>query len=424
MNLHGNQRGGWRDLGLHLLKDENDHVNVHEVSGFVSQDVLGALKESYAVSRGTRARQHMFSLSMNPPPSEKVATSVFLEAIPKIEEKLDLVGQPRVIVFHEKKGRRHAHVVWSRIDAAAMKAIQLSHYKRKLTDLSRELYLENNWKMPQGYTRSELRDPRNFTLAQWQQAKRHEKNPKDIKAAFQDSWAISDSQAAFKAALDERGYILAMGRKKLVALDLKGEVYAIAKWVGIKEREVRSKITNPENLVSVDQAKVDLLQIVDKRLSSLGKVEQERIEQRIADIALERKRVVESQQSARKVLKERHQMRRLRETKEWQSELRTGFQGLIQRISGRRRKLLFRKQREMYLSHERDREEVDNQIFTHLEELSTLDARTERLRSYGQSRDRTLRQDRTDLRKTLESRATNTEKARNRRRRRGPTREL
>ncbi len=272
MNLHGNQRGGWRDLGMHLLKDENDHVDVHEVSGFVSQDVLGARKESYAVSRGTRARQHMFSLSMNPPPSENVAISVFLEAIPKIEERLGLVGQPRVIVFHEKKGRRHAHVVWSRIDAEAMKAIQLSHYKLRLTDLSRELYLENNWQMPQGYTRSELRDPRNFTLAQWQQVKRHGKNAKEIKAAFQDSWAISDSQGAFKAALEERGYMLAMGRKKLVALDVRGEVYAIAKWVGLREKEARSKIADPEKLLSVDEAKKSLFEMVNKRLSTLGQV--------------------------------------------------------------------------------------------------------------------------------------------------------
>ena len=33
MILHGNQRGGARDLALHLLKDENEHVEVHELAG-------------------------------------------------------------------------------------------------------------------------------------------------------------------------------------------------------------------------------------------------------------------------------------------------------------------------------------------------------------------------------------------------------
>ena len=42
--------------------------------------------------------------------------------------------------MHEKEGRRHAHVVWSRIDADEMKAINLPHFKVKLRDLSRDLY--------------------------------------------------------------------------------------------------------------------------------------------------------------------------------------------------------------------------------------------------------------------------------------------
>ena len=40
MILHGNQRGGARDLALHLLKDENEHVEVHELRGFVSDNLI------------------------------------------------------------------------------------------------------------------------------------------------------------------------------------------------------------------------------------------------------------------------------------------------------------------------------------------------------------------------------------------------
>ena len=52
MILHGNQRGGASDLALHLLKDENEHVEVHELRGFVSDNLVSALNEVYAVSRG------------------------------------------------------------------------------------------------------------------------------------------------------------------------------------------------------------------------------------------------------------------------------------------------------------------------------------------------------------------------------------
>lgn len=48
------------------------------------------------------------SLPRNPPDSAAVGTEAFEAAIEKIEEANGLSGQPRMIVFHEKEGRRHA----------------------------------------------------------------------------------------------------------------------------------------------------------------------------------------------------------------------------------------------------------------------------------------------------------------------------
>ena len=43
MILKGSQRGGAKQLGLHLLKtEENEHVELHDIRGFVSEDVIGA----------------------------------------------------------------------------------------------------------------------------------------------------------------------------------------------------------------------------------------------------------------------------------------------------------------------------------------------------------------------------------------------
>ena len=81
MILHGSQRGGAKELALHLLKEENEHVKVHELRGFVSGNLVSALKEIHAVSRGTKAKQFLFSLSLNPPPSENVHTEVFEDVI-------------------------------------------------------------------------------------------------------------------------------------------------------------------------------------------------------------------------------------------------------------------------------------------------------------------------------------------------------
>ena len=33
MILNGNQRGGAKDLAIHLMKEENDHVELYELRG-------------------------------------------------------------------------------------------------------------------------------------------------------------------------------------------------------------------------------------------------------------------------------------------------------------------------------------------------------------------------------------------------------
>ena len=105
------------------------------------------MQEVYAVSKGTQATRFLFSLSLNPPRDQNVPTDAFEAAIAKVERKLGLEDQPRAIVFHEKDGRRHAHVVWSRINAEEMKAVNLPHFNLKLRDIFRELYIEHGWEM-------------------------------------------------------------------------------------------------------------------------------------------------------------------------------------------------------------------------------------------------------------------------------------
>jgi len=121
--LKGSQRGGAGQLAAHLSRlDDNEHVTLHEVRGFVSEDLHGALREAQAVSKGTRCRQFLFSVSLNPPEHERVSTQAFEDAVDRIEHRTGLAGHPRIVLFHEKEGRRHAHAVWSRIDAETMTA--------------------------------------------------------------------------------------------------------------------------------------------------------------------------------------------------------------------------------------------------------------------------------------------------------------
>lgn len=125
--------------------------------------------------------------------------------------------------------------------------MQLSYSKNKLQEVSRELYLEHGWKMPRGLASKEHADPRNYTLAEWQQAKRAGKDAARIKADLQDAWAISDGKAAFSHALEERGYKLARGdRRGFVVVDHHGEPYSLSKWADVKAKQLKERLGDPK----------------------------------------------------------------------------------------------------------------------------------------------------------------------------------
>ena len=373
MILVGNARGGAKNLAQHLTKDENDHVTVHELRGFASDNLNGALNEAYAVSRGTKCKQFLFSLSLNPPPDAQVTTDSFETAIDRIEDQLGLTGQPRAIVFHEKEGRRHAHAVWSRIDAETMTARQLSFHKNKLQDVSRELYHEHGWRMPDGFADRSKSDPRNFTLAQWQQAKRHDKDPQEIKDAFRDSWAISDSKAAFEHALKERGYWIARGdRRGFTAIDTKGEVYSIPKQAGVKTKAVRERLGDEADLPSIEQAKVDMAKHM---LSMLSRLYQEQAKQSDAlkeRFTRDKKMLLDKQRQERQLFDDRQNQRRIREQTDRQARFRSGIKGVWDRLRGEHARLTQLNRQETLAAQLRDRNERDAIIFAHLKQRKAI----------------------------------------------------
>jgi hypothetical protein len=381
--LKGSQRAGGNQLAAHLLKTtENEHVQVHELRGFVSDNLKSAFQEAYAVSRGTRAKQFLFSLSLNPPAGEKVSTATFEAAIEAIEDKLGLHGQPRAVVFHEKEGRRHAHVVWSRIDVATMTAIPLPHFKLKLGDVSKQLYLEHGWKLPRGFIESKERNPLNFTLAEWEQAKRTGHDPKALKRMFQECWAASDSRKAFAQALLARGYTLARGdRRGYVAVDYRGEVYAIAQYTGIKTKDVAKRLGDARELPSVEQAKAGIAARMTEALRKRVREVEAGHKTQSAALAFRKAKLVERQRKERAQLDELHAKRWAKEEQARAARLSKGFRGLWDRLTGKYAEFRRQNEAETLKALQRDRAEKDGLIFSHIEERQHFHKQRNELRA-------------------------------------------
>lgn len=383
MILEGNESGYGAQLAHHLMNPrDNDHVKVHLVDGFVAEDLFGAFAEAEAISQATQCQKYLFSLSLNPPPDEIVPVEVFEETIAKVERKIGLTGQPRAIVFHEKNGRRHAHCVWSRIDGAKLRAVNLSLYKRKLTELSRELYLTHEWDMPDGFKDPVDRDPLNFSRQEAGQAQRVKRDPVALKAMFKKCWEGSDARAGFEAALKEQGYLLARGdRRGFVAVDANGKIWSLSRWCGVKPKQMRARLGSEDQLPSVED--------LQDRLHILPRPQQSRD---TSAFEARRAKLVQRQREERAALLKRQEARRNDELKARRALLPKGLRGALARVTGQYRTMLQGFDVEVAASTARDRLERQEIVERHLKARRNL-KREDREQGLAQSFDSATRPD-------------------------------
>lgn len=382
MILKASQRGGGLQLYRHLTNElDNDHVTLHDIRGFASSDPKDAVNEAYAISLGTRCRQYLFSLSLSPPETERVPVDVFEDAITKIEERMGLVGQPRFIYFHEKEGRRHAHCVWSRINADEMKAVNLPYFKTKLRNMSKSLYIEHGWKMPKGLMNSEERDPLNFTLAELKQATRQGLDPREIKKTIQECWAVSDSRASFEAVLNERGYYLAQGNKaRHVILDWRGNIYGARNAIGTTAKVIAAKIGASDDLPTIDNIKTKLAGRLTAKTKELAEQVSEKQSNQKQALDEKRLQLISQQRSVRKTLIQEHQNRKVEEVKARSARLPTGLKSLWFRLTGKYAAIKKQNENETVSAINRDRNELQKLIEQHRAERRALRRESRSLR--------------------------------------------
>ena len=282
-----------------------------------------------------------------PPPHERVEVATFENAIARIEERNGLTGQPRAIVFHEKESRRHAHAVWSRIDADTMTAKNLPFFKMKLRDLSRDLYLENDWKMPRGLMNSREADPRNFTLAEWHQAKRAGYDARDLKAVLQECWAASDSKAAFMQALKSRGFTLAKGdRRGHVAISPEGEVFSVPRAVAKKAKEIEKRLGSPDTLPTVEAAKSQLAKDLSANFLRLRREAQEQKKRELEPLDKQRIPLAQQQRGERIQIRAKQERRWAEESTARSARFDRGVKALWSRVTGKHTQTVQQNERE------------------------------------------------------------------------------
>lgn len=401
MIIKASQRSGARNLANHLANtQDNDHVTLHEIRGLAGQSLHAALLEIDAVSKGTQCQQPLFSVSFNPPQDAEVKQGQFDAAFAKLEEKLGLTDQPRVVVFHEKEGRRHCHVVWSRIDVDNMRAINMSHFKNKCTEVSRELYLDNGWAMPQGLQNKVERDSFQLDNSEWQKLKRQGVDPRELKSLIQKAWQGSDNAESFKHALRDSGLFLARGDKRgFVVIDHTEKVYSLSRHGGLKAKELKTRLGTPDELPSIALTNVRIRNIYTKEM--LGKVNSLKNQHKAQMRPYEEQKaaLVKKQRTERREQQERHRLKRKETMKAVRGRFRKGVMGFFDRVTGKSERLRLIGRRDlnevkaehaesrhkMIFRHNRERAELQKQIRQNkerqLEERKQMAKTIQRLRA-------------------------------------------
>lgn len=358
MILKGNQRANAAELAFHLMKDENEHIRIVEMRGFSTDNILDALLEIQAISRATECQKYLYSLNLDPPIGAEVSDGLYLDASDQAEARLGLDGQARIVVEHIKNGRPHAHTVWSRIDIESLKAIKLNYPKRKLNDLSYELFLEHGWEIPAGYLPGQEADPMNYSYQEYQEAKRGARDPKYLKHQIKRCWETSDDRKSYESALERSGLFLAQGdRRGFVAVDYDGKVYSLSRFTGVKTKDMSERLGEPEEHRTVSEVRTLIAERMTPKLKEYVEEVKEAAISELQEFKVHKAEMTEQHRDEREKLKTAHDERWQRETAERAARFSSGIKGLWHRISGRHAQIAQENKLDAERCLERDREE-------------------------------------------------------------------
>lgn len=265
MIIKGKSRAGPSQLARHLGRtDTNERVEVLELA-WSGDSVERALRDWQVISEGTKGKLGLYHVNIDPDAKYDMTPQQWMRAVDILEEELGLQGQPRAVVMHEKHGREHIHVVWCRTDIDTMTLRRYSNnylaHERASLRMEQEFGHEH---VPGKHAKRDREKQPDFPRAEvshdeWQQAERGGMGHRERKAQVTALYESSDSGPAFKAALEDAGYVLARGdRRDFVILDSDAKAHSLGRQLpGVKAKELREFMVDidPEGLPSVKEAR-------------------------------------------------------------------------------------------------------------------------------------------------------------------------
>lgn len=257
MIISGGSRNGARWFSGHFMRtDQGQKVTLLEARGLAGDSIPYWFAQMEALALGTRCTNYFYHANINPREDEELTPAQRDRAIDTLERNLGLEGHSRFVVQHEKFGRTHWHVCWSRIDPDTMRAVSDSKTYRIHERTADELEQAFGYApTPRAHER-EHRNPDNYEVFR---GKRSGIDPYALGQLLTQLWNRADSGPAFAASLNEHGFVLARGdRRSYVVVDAAGDAHSLAKRIaGARTKDVKERLAEVDlaSLPSVAEAR-------------------------------------------------------------------------------------------------------------------------------------------------------------------------
>jgi hypothetical protein len=267
MIIKGGSRAGPRWLGQHLTRtDTNERVEVLELQS-PHDDLTETFRDWQVLAFGTRGHRGLYHANIDPAMDYVMTPEQWRRSVEVLERELKLEGQPRAVVLHEKNGREHLHVVWSRTDLDTMKLRSDSHnyaaHERASLALEREFGHEHVPGKHAKRDRDKQPDMPDASMDhhEWQQAERGGQHHGSRKEQVTALYKAADSGPAFKAALEDSGYVIVRGDTcDFMLLERDGKAHSLVRQLaGVTTKELRAFMAeiDPATLPGIAEARAE-----------------------------------------------------------------------------------------------------------------------------------------------------------------------
>lgn len=246
MIINGGSRRNGAFFKKHLTNGEaNERVTLCELRNLAATNIPDAFREMEAVAMGTLCENYFYHANINPTERETLTPEQWTIAADTLERHLGLEGHARFVVEHQKKGRTHRHVIWSRIDVISMRAAVMADDYAKHQATARELEAAFDLRSVEsvlGPARSS--SPRPARRPQTWESFRGQKSgidPFAMKQTVTRLYRECRSAEEFSSRLPEYGLRLARGRSADYCLvDSAGHLHSLARRLdGVKAADLR-----------------------------------------------------------------------------------------------------------------------------------------------------------------------------------------